>query len=275
MITVASTDGVQLAVHDLGGAGRPLLWCHATGFHGRVWRAAAAEFPDRHNVAIDFRGFGASTGPRDGDFDWHGFGDDVLAVVDHFEWTDLQAVGHSKGGAALLMASLRRPELFDRLVLFEPIVFPATAPPPGGGNGNPLAEGARRRRESFDSYEAAIERFSGSASLGTLRPDVLEDYVRHGFAMQDDGSVRLKADRENEARTYEMGSQHGTFARLGEVKVPAMVARSGESVGPAAFAPLIADALPNGTLETFEELTHFGPLDDPVSFAAVVRDFLD
>ena len=46
METVPSTDGVTLAVHDLGGDGPPLLLCHATGFHGRVWTALAGEFPE-------------------------------------------------------------------------------------------------------------------------------------------------------------------------------------------------------------------------------------
>ena len=278
MITVPSTDGVELAVHELGGDGRPLLFCHATGFHGRVWGGVAAEFPDRRCIALDFRGFGDSTAPRDGDFDWHGFADDVLAVVDHFSWTDVQAVGHSKGGAALLVAELVRPGTFDRLVCFEPIVFPR--PGEGGpvfrlpGEGNPLAEGARRCREQFDSYDAAIERFAASESLGSLRPDVLESYVRHGFRPADDGTVVLKAAREHEARTYEMSQELGAFERLGDVRCPVLVAHGGDGGPPAQFAPMIADALPHAELQVFPDLGHFGPLEDPVTFARAVRAFL-
>ena len=276
MITVPSTGGVELAVHELGGPadGRPLLLCHATGFHGRVWRAVAEELPHRRCVALDFRGFGDSTRPRHGDFDWHGFGDDVLAVVDHFGWERLQAVGHSKGGAALFIAELARPGTFDRIVAFEPIAFPTSGEAPPGGK-NVLAEVTRHRREEFDSYEQAIERFGAKPPLGSLRPDVLDDYVRFGFRPTDDGRVRLKADREDEARTYDMGPTHGTFERLGEVRCPVLVAHGGDGGGPAGVAPLIADALPDGHLLALPSLGHFGPLEDPAAFAAVVREFLD
>lgn len=287
MVSVPSTGGVVLAVHDLGGDGPPLLACHATGFHARVWDGVAAELPGRRCLAVDFRGFGDSTAPPDGNFDWAGFGDDVLAVVDHFDLTDVQAVGHSKGGAALLLAELARPGTFDRLVCYEPIVFPAsgeglapearppaTGPEERSGGGNFLAEIARHRRQTFDSFEAAIERFSAKPPLGSLRPDVLEAYVRHGFRPTDDGRIALKADRENEARTYEMGPRHGAFERLHEVRCPVLVAHGSDGDGPAVLAPLIAERLPRGEVRSFPTLGHFGPLEDPAAFAAVVRDFL-
>ncbi|MBA2436887.1 MAG: alpha/beta hydrolase, partial [Acidimicrobiia bacterium] len=39
---VTTTDGVDIAVHDLGGRGRPLVLAHATGLHGLVWQPLAA-----------------------------------------------------------------------------------------------------------------------------------------------------------------------------------------------------------------------------------------
>lgn len=277
MITVPSTDGVELAVHELGGDGPPLLLCHATGFHARVWDGVAAEFPDRQCIALDFRGFGDSTPPVDGRFAWRGFGDDVLAVVDHFGLTDVQAVGHSKGGAALLLAEIERPGTFAGLVCYEPIVFPRQGdgiptPPPDGENG--LAAAARRRRETFDSYEVAIERFGARPPLGSLRPDVLEAYVRHGFRPTDDGTITLKADREHEALTYEMAADHHAYEHLATVDCPVLVAHGGDGGLPAIIAPLVAQHLPHGEVRAFPELGHFGPLEDPVAFAAVVREFL-
>ena len=278
MVTVPSTGGVELAVHELGGDGAPLLLCHATGFHARVWEGVAAEFPDRRCIALDFRGFGDSTAPADGHFDWNGFRDDVLAVVDHYDLRKVQAVGHSKGGAALLLAEIARPGTFDRLVCFEPIVFPSSAEgvpapaPPGGGGG--LADAARRRRSEFDSYEAAIERFASKSTLGALRPDILEAYVRHGFRPTGHGTITLKADREHEARTYEQGAQHSAFDHLAEISCPVLVARGSDGGLPGTRAPMIAERLPHGELQTFLDLGHFGPLEDPVAFAAAAREFL-
>lgn len=279
MITVPSTDGVDLALHELGGDadGRPLLFCHATGFHGRVWRAVAEQFPDRRNLALDFRGYGDST-EQAGDLQWEGFADDVLAVIDHLGLQETQAVGHSKGGAALLLAEIARPGTFDRLAVFEPIVFPAMGDGASTATGdlpeNPLAAGARRRREHFDSYEEAIDRFAAKRPLGLLRRDVLEDYVRHGFRPADDGGVTLKARREHEAATYDTGSQHRAFERLRDVGCPVRVLHGGDGGFPAMVAPQIAGELPSATSVPMDQLGHFGPLEDPVAFADAIRDFV-
>lgn len=275
MITVASTDGVELAVHELGTPdpdARPLLLCHATGFHGRVWRALAEELPDRRCLALDFRGYGDSTEQTTGTLRWQGFADDVRAVVDALDLAPVQAVGHSKGGAALLLAEQARPGTIDRAVCFEPIVFPPVEGDPGP---NHLAEITRKRRETFGSFEEAIANFASKPPLGSLRPDVLEDYVRFGFAEQPDGTVRLKAHREHESMTYAMGHHHDGFARLGEVRCPVLVAYGGDGDGPAQIAPLVAETLPNARLQACPELGHFGPLEDPAAFAALVREFLD
>ena len=273
MITVDSSDGVRLAVHELGPSdpdATPLLLCHATGFHGRVWRALADELPERRCLALDFRGYGDST-EQDGELTWEGFGRDVLAVVDALALGPVQAVGHSKGGAAIILAEQARPGTVERAVCFEPIVFP---PMEGDRPPNHLAEITKRRREVFDSFDEAIGNFSAKPPLGSLRPDVLEDYVRHGFAQQADGSVRLKARREHEAATYETGGGHGAFSHLDEVDCPVLVVHGGDPEGPAQLAPLIADALPEGELLSAPHLGHFGPLEDPAWFASVVREFL-
>lgn len=273
MISVDSTDGVRLAVHELGPSdpdATPLLLCHATGFHGRVWRALAGELPERRCLALDFRGYGDSTEP-DGELTWDGFGEDVLAVVDALDLGPVQAVGHSKGGAAIILAEQSRPGTIERAVCFEPIVFP---PAEGERGPNHLAEITKRRREVFGSYDEAITNFAAKPPLGSLRPDVLDDYVRHGFAQQADGSVRLKARREHESRTYETGSGHDAYSHLGEVACPVLVVHGDDGGGPAQLAPLVADALPHAELRSAPQLGHFGPLEDPAWFASLVREFL-
>ncbi len=279
MPTIFSSGGVRLAVHELSGDDslRPLLLCHATGFHARVWDSVAAEFPDRWCLAPDFRGFGDSTAPDDGVFDWRGFADDVLAVVDHYDLHDVQAIGHSKGGAALLVAELARPGTFDRLVCFEPIVFPAPGPDtptPSAGGPNPMAETARKRRDRFPSFEDAIDNYAAKPPMAALHPDALDDYVRHGFRPEGDGVV-LKAAPEHEARTYEMGPRLGVFEELRGVGCPALVCGSGDGAPPAQLAPMVAEQLPRGRFRRFDDLGHFGPLEDPAGFARAVRDYLE
>lgn len=272
---VPSSDGVTLALHDLGGDGPPVLLCHPTGFLGMTWAPLAAELAGvAHCWALDFRGHGDSGAPDSGDYGWSGMADDVLAVVDDLRAAGLRAAGHSMGGTALLMAEQRRPGTFTRLWLFEPIVFPPVEG--GGGRPNPLAEAARRRRPRFPDRDAAYVNFAAKPPLDTLRPAALQAYVDHGLRdVPGDDAVELKCSPEVEARVFAGGAAQPAFARLGEVACHVTVAASGDGAGPAQIAPLIVDALPDATLERHPEVTHFGPMEDPAGMAAAVRAALD
>lgn len=269
---VQSTNGVELRVHDLGGddAAPPLLLCHATGFHGLVWRPLADELRRTYRIfSIDFRGHGDSTLPLNRGMEWEGFGDDVLAVIDALGLERPFGIGHSKGGAALLLAEQARQGVLKAVYAYEPIVFPPTEAAPAPGESNPLAAGARKRRAVFDSREEAYERFASRPPLSTLHPDALRAYVDHGFADQPDGTVRLKCQPESEAQVYEMGRHHGAWSRLGEVWCPVVVAAGAASTSITPdTARLQVQQLPDAELDVFEGLGHFGPLEDPVAVAA-------
>ncbi len=291
---VTSTDHVQLAVHDLGVAGgstalhdigtsdggdaRPVLLVHATGFHGWVWQPLAAHLTGFHAVAPDMRGHGDSTVPTGREagreMGWDGFADDVLAVVEAWGVDDLVGVGHSKGGAALLLAEQRRPGTFRALWLYEPVVLPTgasfgdvtgTAEPD-----NPLAAAALRRRATFASRQAAYDNYASKPPLDVLDPAALHAYVDHGFRDQPDGTVALKCLPAVEADVFRQASQADVFAGLGQVRCPVTIACGADLFGPAAFAPQVAAALPAGRLETFDDLGHFGPLQRPAEMAAAI-----
>jgi hypothetical protein len=198
--------------------------------------------------------------------------DDVLAVVDDLdvEPGTLLGVGHSMGGAALLLAEQSRPGTFAGIWAFEPIVFPPSRVPAGGVD-SPLAAGARRRRPSFASHAEALDNFASKPPLNVARADALHAYVRHGFVAGEDGRVHLACRPDDEARTFEGGGDHDAYERLGEVRCPVVIACGGEPVGPASFAGDVAARLPHGRLEVHPHLGHFGPLEAPGELAASVR----
>ncbi|MCP3854697.1 MAG: alpha/beta hydrolase [Actinomycetia bacterium] len=272
---IESTDGVTLAVHDLGGNGPPLLWCHATGFCAAVWKPLVAHIPNRHSWALDFRGHGGSTPPADLDFSWYGMGRDVLAVVDELGLSGIPAVGHSKGAASLLLAEAARPGTFERIWAFEPVVFPAETAA-GHQKSSTIAEGARRRRNDFPNRATARERFASRPPFSILDAKVLDAYVEHGFIDTPDGGVTLSLPGDHEARIYDNGRKHRAFDVLHRVRCPVVIARGGlDGDGPAQVAHLIVNALPNGRLAAYDDLTHFGPLEQPARLAADIAAFLD
>ncbi|MGB6059167.1 MAG: alpha/beta hydrolase, partial [Microthrixaceae bacterium] len=244
---IGSTNDVELALYDLGGDADDVLMVHATGFCAGVWLPVAERLDGLRLSAVDVRGHGRSTVPQTG-MDWNGTAEDVLATVDALGLEKPFGVGHSMGGASLVLAEQARPGTFRGLWLFEPIIFPPDLEM--GSGENPLATGARRRRAAFVSASEAFKNFSSKPPFSALDPEALAAYIKYGFEVHDDGSVSLRCLPEVEAQTYEMGSKHDAFSHLGEVGCPVTVLRGAESFpGPASLAPRIAERLPSGHLE--------------------------
>jgi pimeloyl-ACP methyl ester carboxylesterase len=221
--------------------------------------------------APDLRGHGQSPTPDSHRFAWAGFADDVLAVVDVLQLHQPVGVGHSKGGAALLLAEARRPGTFSALWLYEPVVFPPTLASSGGAPPAELSGRARNRRARFASFAEAEANFASKPPLDVLDPAALHAYVQHGFAEQPDGSVTLRCRPEDEAKVYEMGSQHDAWEHLDEVRCPVTIVRGAlDAPGPVLMAAPVAERLPAGHLEAHDDLGHFGPLQDPARMAASV-----
>lgn len=273
-MSVSSSNAVELAVHDLGGDGPDLLISHATGFHGRCYIPVATALADRrHSIAFDYRGHGDTRMPEGLAVDWERYGDDALAMAQSLP-RPVDAFGHSMGGACLLMAAHRDPGLFRRLVVFEPIVFPAdgTRDP---NTPSPLVAGARRRRSSFPSYEDAIANYASKPPLGRFTPQALEAYVRHGFAPGEDGQIHLKCLPETEASTFEAGPNHMTWDALPEIDVPVLViAGHVEDSQPSRIASGVAERLPRSEYLELDDLDHFAPMTHPARIADVIDGFL-
>jgi pimeloyl-ACP methyl ester carboxylesterase len=270
-------DGVRLVVHDWGGVGRPVLLAHATGFHGRVWEPVADRLvaAGRRVWSFDFRGHGDSDAP-DTDYSWHGFADDVLAVAAHLGLAgdpELVACGHSKGGAALILGEQNRPGTFARIWAFEPIIFASETPLPPQDDFF-LARAARKRRNEWESVDAAIDAYASKPPLDVMTPASMRAYVEYGLRDRGDGVLELKCAPEIEARTYAMGPNHGAYAHLGKVEAEVLVVVGEKSTSvDAVLGAGIAERLPHGRLEVLDGLGHFGPQQDPDACVASILRF--
>ena len=268
MLRLPSSDGVMLAVHDLGGEGPPLVMAHATGFCGPVLAPMAEHLVDRfHCWAFDERGHGDTEWPQGLDWKWASFADDVLAVVDGLGLERPYGFGHSCGGAAMVDAEARRPGTFTELFCYEPIVWPELTEELTASR-RPLVSGALKRRDQFASRQDAYDNFASKPPLESFDAKALRAYVECGFRSDKDG-VRLKCPPFVEASIYRQGLVHDGFARLGQVGCPVTVGWGERSVAMDRSVPEAqVAALAQATLVTFADAGHFGPMEAPRAVAA-------
>jgi pimeloyl-ACP methyl ester carboxylesterase len=273
MRRLPSTDGVEVAVYDFGGEGPPLLLVHPTSFLAKALAPLAKALAARYHCwGADLRGHGLTASPEGLTYAWRGFAEDVRAVVDGLALDRPFAVGHSSGGASVLLAEAEWPATFQALWGYEPIVWPD--PERARPRAERLAAGALRRRDRFSSREEAYENFLSKPPFSTLSDAALRAYVQHGFADEEDGTVALRCRREVEAEIYVRAVEGDRFARLPEVACPVTVACGAltDAITPELGERLVS-ALPHAELVVFEGLGHFGPLEDPPRVAtAVLRD---
>ncbi|HEY5662736.1 MAG TPA: alpha/beta hydrolase [Ilumatobacter sp.] len=283
MFHVESSDGVSVAVHEFADADPlpPLLIAHATGFHAHCYTPIARGLGSRYRcVGLDFRGHGETAPVPARTVDWAHFGDDALAVATAIApGGGLVGFGHSMGGAALLMAAHRRPALFERLVLFEPIVH---LPSPVRLTDDelrriPIIAGALRRRTRFASFDEAYHNFRSKPPMSLMVDEVLRHYVDHGFRAivdeDDRPAVELRCHPELEARIFMTGRDNGLWEVLGEVTTPTVVLGGHvEEAQPSAASRTIADRLPAGRYVLLDHQTHFGPFSHPDELVRLIAE---
>jgi pimeloyl-ACP methyl ester carboxylesterase len=270
---VAVDGGISIAVSERSGSlpGTVVL-VHATGFCKETWEPVVAALPETTIIALDQRGHGGSD-VGSPPFDWWDLGRDVLAVTRRRRRrAPVVGVGHSSGGAALVMAEIAEPGTFDGLVLVEPVIFPG---PYGRFDDHPLAIGALRRRRRFGSVGDVIDTFRARGPFAGWTDQALEAYARHGTIDSGDGTRRLACAPEVEAEFYRAATAHGAWDRLAEVACPVVVVIGEQSDShPEEFARDLTGRFPVADLHIVPEATHFVPMERPREVAQVVRSVL-
>lgn len=121
--------------------------------------------------------------------DWRMTAHDLLAGLEQYQLNDVIAVGHSFGGIASILAVLQQPERFKALILLDPTILPPhmlemirhLQNSDDKTLKSPMAQMAERRRNSFESKDAAFARFREKPLFKQWSDDVLRLYTEHGL----------------------------------------------------------------------------------------------
>ncbi|HET6529959.1 MAG TPA: alpha/beta hydrolase [Actinoplanes sp.] len=104
-------------------AGRPMMFAHGFGCDQNMWRFVAPAFADDYRIVLfDHVGNGRSDlsayGEKHETLD--GYADDILEIIREHDLRDVVFVGHSVAAMMGVLAAIREPDRFHRLVLIGP-----------------------------------------------------------------------------------------------------------------------------------------------------------
>jgi pimeloyl-ACP methyl ester carboxylesterase len=268
-------NGVRLHVQDWGGAGAPIVFLHATGFLGRIYRPLLEPISAiGHVYSYDQRGHGDSSAAPDGDYSWDATMRDLEGFIIAMGWSRVRAVGHSAGATAIGALASQRPDLILRAVLAEPVIFESPDAPELGWR-NPFIERTLKRRRFFDSVEAMFINFERKPPYDTWHKQMLRDYCEFGTRPTRDVRRELKCSPEIEAKFYETARDFDGLGRILRSTIPLLVffGGRGDSLG-ASLSGKVAEGLKNGRVIDVADAGHFLPMEKPEYIADHALRFL-
>ena len=209
--TSAAGIGPRLNGRRSDDATNPTLhFLHGNGFCGGVyWPFLRALSPGYGLFCHDFEGHGASQAPS------HFSGPralieripEVMSEQGLRGDRPLIGVGHSYGAALTLRVAAARPELFRALVLLDPITIPTLGwlgvKAAAALGRNPIAQGARRRRDRWASRDEARQRLHNRGIYAGWTDEALDCFLDHATRDDTDGSRVLCCPKSLEAEIFD------------------------------------------------------------------------
>lgn len=214
-------------------SGKPLLhFLHGNGYCGRVYTPMLALLAEDFELWLcDVQGHGDSDhGGR-----FHGWNRSAELAVEAFEahrpmFGDVPcfALGHSFGGVLSSLILARHPQLFQRAVLLDPVLFSpamigvmALSDVVGLAQRSGMAKRARKRRSCWPDRAAAHAALHGRGMFRGWDEAAFAAYIAHALREVDAG-VELKCRPSREAEIF--GSYpRRLWSSLGRVSTPTQV----------------------------------------------------
>lgn len=265
---------------DFGGKGERLHFAHANGFPPKTYAGLVKELSSDHRVlAMSSRPLWKSSDHLSFD-SWRLAADDLIRFLDKQKLTGIVGVGHSFGANCTVMAAHKRPDLFSKLVLIEPVILPSwkytvlsVSPKWLMQKYNPVLKKTLERVDSWTSRELAFTQFRTKKVFELLSDEALWDYVNSATEKTDEGLYVLTFPKLWEAQIY--ATITNPWKELKELQLPFLAIRGehSETISVEVWSKW-QSVSQNGKFIELPSFGHLAPLEDPVGCGQLVKEFL-
>lgn len=246
---------------------RPILFAHGFGCDQSMWRHVAPAFAADHKV-VTFDHIGAG-GSDLGAYDREkysslaGYADDVLAICRAHDLRDVVFVGHSVSAMIGVLAAVKEPARFSRLVL--------VAPSPRYINDGDYVGGFTRQDidgllDLLDSNYMAWSSMLGPTIMGNPDRPELGEELTSSFCRTDPTIAR------HFARVLFLSDNRADLPRL---RVPSLILQcSQDAIAPDVVGAYVHRQIGGSQLVKLAATGHCPNLSAPAETIAAIREFL-
>jgi pimeloyl-ACP methyl ester carboxylesterase len=272
MMSTGETSSVIKLHQEEYGNGDPVLCVHGLGANLFTWRHFVAPFSQKNKlILVDLRGFGASPKPLDNHYSIEQHAEDIYQIISKNDLKNLTLIGNSLGGAISLLVALRLCEeesrRLARLVLID----------------------AGAYKEYLPGYLKLMRTFVGKLVVDLTPVNLAVKFVLKA-SYYDKSKVTEEQLRAYAEPLASKGGRHGLLetsrqcvpansdevvAKLGHITVPTLIlwGRQDEVI-PLIVGELLDQAIPDSTLEVFEQCGHVPQEEKPSETIASISRFL-
>ena len=249
-------------------AARPLLFAHGFGCDQNMWRFVAPDFERDYRVVLfDYVGSGRSDlraydPERYGTLD--GYAADVLDVCAALDLRDVLFVGHSVSGVIGMLAAIREPDRFERLVLVGPSLCYLNDPPDYAGG--------FERADVEGLLDVMDKNYIGWAQF--LAPVVMNNPERPELTRELEESF-CSTDPVIARRFAEVTFLSDNRADLPRVPVPSLILQcTDDAIAPLSVGEYLHRHLPGSTLRVLAATGHCPHMSHPEETIGAIREYL-
>jgi len=254
-------------VNVIGEGEQVMLFAHGFGCDQRSWQFIVDAFtPDHKVVLFDYVGSGESdlsaySSAKYGQLD--GYAQDLLDVCEALDLKQVIFVGHSVSAMIGLLAAIRKPEYFKKMVFI--------GPSPRYINDEQYTGGFERKDleslfEFMDSNYLGWSNALAPAIMGNADRPELGEFLTNSFCATDP-----EVAREFARVTFFSDNR----ADLGKLQVESLTIQCSEDViAPLAVGDFVQAHVPGNQLVLLEATGHCPHISEPEKTIRAIRDFI-
>ena len=254
-------------VKTWGKGSQPMLFAHGFGCDQNMWRYVTPAFENDFRIIVfDYVGSGKSdlkAYNHERYANLNGYAMDVLEICEALDLRDTIFVGHSVSGMIGLLAAIKRPEYFDKLILIGP--SPCYINEPG-------YTGGFEKKDIKELLDTMERNYIGWANF--LAPAIMKNPERP--ELQQELTESFCSTDPKIAKQFAMATFFSDNRKdLLKLKKPSLIMQcSDDIIAPYAVGDYLHAHLENSVLRVLKATGHCPHMSHPEETISVMKDYL-
>ncbi len=268
----------QIPFKDFGGSGEIIHLAHANAYPPGSYIQLIKPLLSKYKVlAMHQRPLWEGSTPKSLK-SWELLADDLICFFDQQKLSNIVGMGHSMGGVVSIMAATKRPDLFSKLILIDPVLFPKKVsfmtnlmPIWMRKRFIPIAKLSIKRRDLWDNQQIVYDSFRTKKVFRSFSDTALWDFVKAGTKPNGNGKVTLAYPKNWETQVYITAPS--VLKKLSSLTIPVLAIKGQYSnVITSEVWSKWQQTQPNGTFLEYPNSGHLVPMEYPNELAAWILD---